>query len=478
MTVTDERNIFLKEIEKYYQNIKTRIPSRNTYNILKGFNIENKKIKEIPRINLINIQLELDKMFKDKAHTLKSKDSYFWGIENRNGMSDKEFYDGLADGIKLYVSVDTEKLSNKKEFSVKESEGLYEAAKEIFDFVLENNISMQATIAKNTRSDAFIIRVVDKEKVPMLIEKINSLNYKPNIKPNPFSLNIGKVNITIDGRLSYNEVLSDYINSYLIENRTETLNVTNFTRYLKKELELLISDKERLETEEKTNNTIKIIELMIKNLENTLTLEELLNYVPQKNKSPQSNSLIHEDTDKKLKNQENKMKIIDIINKLKYHYEANLIDDDKTKLSKELNIYNGLDYAHIIVENYLETENINYFTKKYDIRKKVDESFTKEVFKETISDMIWIALVEVSKETYKKYGKEQLNHAIKELIEKETLSSYFTNNKDARSYLGFIASPILLTNLICEKNNIENLNKENKKELIGKILCQLYNEIN
>ena len=68
--------------------------------------------------------------------------------------------------------------------------------------------------------------------------------------------------------MSYNTVLAEYITEYLKSEREE-VTLENFKKFMHKQINKIPSS---------NKNKYMIVDLIIKNLENTLTLEELLSY--------------------------------------------------------------------------------------------------------------------------------------------------------------------------------------------------------
>jgi len=106
--------------------------------------------------------------------------------------------------IKLYISL--------KEKDIDKS------VKKILNFMSKNNISHRSKLAKCMRMDDFVVRVsnpVDAKKVINFVNNNKFLADKLR-DPSPFCINAGKVGMAMDHSLSYNDVLSKYIYSYVL----------------------------------------------------------------------------------------------------------------------------------------------------------------------------------------------------------------------------------------------------------------------
>lgn len=410
MTVNEEREVFLRTISSYFKkNSNIPLEQKNIYSYLASHTTKDGYLQGIPRESLVNVQLHLNEKYKGlegiNTFTGPKPNNVFWVIENRGQMKDKNFYEDIKDSIKLYLPVD--------------ASNIYEVSTKVLDYIIKEGIHIQAKIAKNMRSDVFVIRVLDKDKLDKLLNYINSLDYNSKSKPNPFALNIGRVSITKDGMMSYNTVLAEYITEYLKSEREEAT-LENFKKFMHKQINKIPSS---------NKNKYMIVDLIIKNLENTLTLEELLNY----------NQKVVVDNRVTQVSEEDKNNILRLIN--------------------GLNVFYNLEETHKRIEMYLATGNINYFTRQNGIRKFVEEYLPVKQMRAALYEMGWSALVNSIDETYKKYGELQVIKAVERIVDVGSIEG-LTNTNNARSYLGFITSPELLQKIILKQAsssiNIEN----------------------
>lgn len=428
MTVNEEREVFLRTISSYFKkNSNIPLEKEYIYSYLASHTTKDGYLQGIPRESLVNVQLHLNEKYKGlegiNTFTGPKPNNVFWVIENRGQMKDKNFYEDIKDSIKLYLPVD--------------ASNIYEVSTKVLDYIIKEGIHIQAKIAKNIRSDVFVIRVLDKDKLDKLLNYINSLDYNSKSKPNPFALNVGRVSITKDGMMSYNTVLAEYITEYLKSEREE-VTLENFKKFMHKQINKIPSS---------NKNKYMIVDIIIKNLENTLTLEELLSY----------NQKVVVDNRATQVSEEDKNNILRLIN--------------------GLNVFYNLEETHKRIEMYLATGNINYFTRQNGIRKFVEEYLPVEQMRAALYEMGWSALVNSIDETYKKYGELQVIKAVERIVDVGSIEG-LTNTNNARSYLGFITSPELLQKIILKQAsssiNIENQSIEN---IAFQVVGKAYEEI-
>ena len=428
MTVNEEREVFLRTISSYFKkNSNIPLEKKYIYSYLASHTTKDGYLQGIPRESLVNVQLHLNEKYKGlegiNTFTGPKPNNVFWVIENRGQMKDKKFYEDIKDSIKLYLPVD--------------ASNIYEVSTKVLDYIIKEGIHIQAKIAKNMRSDVFVIRVLDKDKLDKLLNYINSLDYNSKSKPNPFALNVGRVSITKDGMMSYNTVLAEYITEYLKSEREE-VTLENFKKFMHKQINKIPSS---------NKNKYMIVDLIIKNLENTLTLEELLSY----------NQKVVVDNRVTQVSEEDKNNILRLIN--------------------GLNVFYNLEETHKRIEMYLATGNINYFTRQNGIRKFVEEYLPVEQMRAALYEMGWSALVNSIDETYKKYGELQVIKAVERIVDVGSIEG-LTNTNNARSYLGFITSPELLQKIILKQASSSiNIENQSIEDIAFQVVGKAYEEI-
>lgn len=428
MTVNEEREVFLRTISSYFKkNSNIPLEKEYIYSYLASHTTKDGYLQGIPRESLVNVQLHLNEKYKGlegiNTFTGPKPNNVFWVIENRGQMKDKNFYEDIKDSIKLYLPVD--------------ASNIYEVSTKVLDYIIKEGIHIQAKIAKNMRSDVFVIRVLDKDKLDKLLNYINSLDYNSKSKPNPFALNVGRVSITKDGMMSYNTVLAEYITEYLKSEREE-VTLENFKKFMHKQINKIPSS---------NKNKYMIVDLIIKNLENTLTLEELLSY----------NQKVVVDNRITQVSEEDKNNILRLIN--------------------GLNVFYNLEETHKRIEMYLATGNINYFTRQNGIRKFAEEYLPVELMRTALYEMGWSALVNSIDETYKKYGELQVIKAVERIVDVGSIEG-LTNTNNARSYLGFITSPELLQKIILKQASSSiNIENQSIEDIAFQVVGKAYEEI-
>lgn len=428
MTVNEEREVFLRTISSYFKkNSNIPLEKKYIYSYLASHTTKDGYLQGIPRESLVNVQLHLNEKYKGlegiNTFTGPKPNNVFWVIENRGQMKDKNFYEGIKDSIKLYLPVD--------------ASNIYEVSTKVLDYIIKEGIHIQAKIAKNMRSDVFVIRVLDKDKLDKLLNYINSLDYNSKSKPNPFALNIKRVSITKDGMMSYNTVLAEYITEYLKSEREE-VTLENFKKFMHKQINKIPSS---------NKNKYMIVDLIIKNLENTLTLEELLSY----------NQKVVVDNRVTQVSEEDRNNILRLIN--------------------GLNVFYNLEETHKRIEMYLATGNINYFTRQNGIRKFVEGYLPVEQMRAALYEMGWSALVNSIDETYKKYGELQVIKAVERIVDVGSIEG-LTNTNNARSYLGFITSPELLQKIILKQASSSiNIENQSIEDIAFQVVGKAYEEI-
>lgn len=429
MSKTEERELFLKYIvDVYLRNLNRSVSSDIIYHELSRFNVNNGENSVIDNNSLIGVQLGLNNKFKNnsKVNTFSSRNGYFWAIENRCGKDDKEFLSNMYNSIKLYISVDLD--------------NIYKISEMLFNFMIDNNVVMQCKISKCMRNDALVCRVFGKNSASMVCEYLNGLNYESKFKPNPFLLENGKVSMTMDGNLSYNYTLAKLLGQYFYtkkdKKQLDDVSCDQFCKFVKEQIKMLSSKQKKnfmdlygIDTEDKYKDFIMICNLVIKNLDNSLSLEQLYEYGDIRN--------LTGDVERNNYSKQDEDKILYVINGLTNYY--------------------SITDVHRIVMKYIETGEVKYFTRKDDIRTIISDNFSADDVKKIISNLGYNAFISASRITYDKYGEEQLFAAIKDLFNGDGLKK-FTNDYGARSRLGLVIPYDLLREVIIGKLTENGLN--------------------
>lgn len=421
MTKKDRQTLFLNYIRDIYlQNHNLQINEDTIYKELTSFYEENGQRKRINNNGLLlNVQQRLSNQFGPNF----GKGGYFWLYENRGNLRDRDFYNKLYDSIKIYVSTD--------------AENLCEITTKIIKYMQKENIITQSKVAKAMRSDVLVLRVSTKEEALKVTNYINSLNYKSKIRPNPFTLEEGKVNITKDGTLSYNSTLCKLISNYLLHvranNKLANITIEDLSTYTTRTINKLKGPykKELLElyeinSEREYMDLVMVLNLISKNLNGTITLEDILN--DNKNKD------ISRDT---ITSKEDKEKIKYVLSSLTKYYDT--------------------PYIHDLIMNYINDGKLEYFTRRDNIRQ-IMSTITPQKLDSLITEMGSNALTEAIIETKNKYPDvNQAEYAIRLFLLEGDLSG-FTNTNNSRSYLGLVTPSNKLLEIIMSKLTPEEQN--------------------
>lgn len=418
----EERDLFLKYLaDIYLQNPDLPILKDTIYYELSRFNVCDGERSVLANDSLVGVQLQLNNKFRnnDKVVTFLSSTGYYWVVQNRVNKSEEEYFKDISNGVKLYVSA--------------KANNIYKIADALFNFMIEENIVMECKVSKEMRNDALVCRVTNKEDTIKICEYLKKLRYKFNITGNSFMYSDGRVSVVIDGNLTYNNILISLIKAYLEEKRNtsslEEVSCTEFCSFVKEQIMFY----ETSDDEENRDN-VKVANLILGNLNNELELDDF--FAGNRSCSFNKTSFSKCDEDR----------VLYVINSLANYYSVSDV--------------------HEIIMKYIETGNINLFTRKDDVRAIISNNFSKDDVKNIISILGWKALVAASKLTYNKYGSEQLINATQKLLDNEEISG-FTRDNDVRSYLGLVIPSVLLREVI------ENKILENSMELTTESLTDL-----
>ena len=363
--------------------------------------------------------------------------------ENRKNYGDTDYYNKLYDAIKLYISVD--------------AENLYDVTRKVIEYIQKENVLTQTKVAKNMRNDVLVVRVANGEEAKKVIDFVNGLGYKSSIKPNPFVFSSGKASITRDGSLSYNGTVCNMITNYLrdcrFRNKMDSANIDGLYKYVNDTIKKLKGPYKKeamqlyqIDTERKYKDILMIFDIISKNLDGTITLEEI--FEEEKGKNVSSTSTIKKD------------------------------DKDKIKyVLSGLSKYYSTSDIHSIMIQYISDGRLEHFTRRDNIRQ-VMSSFTPEKLDALLTEMSYNALIDAVIATKEKYPNiNQAEYAIKLFVINSDLSG-FTNDNNSRSYLGLVSLPTKIIDALTKdlpdsyKNalySIINLNYE-EKSIMKKLL--------
>ena len=270
------------------------------------------------------------------------------------------------------------------------------------------------------RNDVLVVRVANGEEAKKVIDFVNGLGYKSSIKPNPFVFSSGKASITRDGSLSYNGTVCNMITNYLrdcrFRNKMDSANIDGLYKYVNDTIKKLKGPYKKeamqlyqIDTERKYKDILMIFDIISKNLDGTITLEEI--FEEEKGKNVSSTSTIKKD------------------------------DKDKIKyVLSGLSKYYSTSDIHSIMIQYISDGRLEHFTRRDNIRQ-VMSSFTPEKLDALLTEMSYNALIDAVIATKEKYPNiNQAEYAIKLFVINSDLSG-FTNDNNSRSYLGLVSLP-------------------------------------
>lgn len=418
-----ERGIFLKYLaDIYIQNPKLTIKFDSIYSLLLSFYIHNVEQSILSKDSLVGVQVALNNKFRNniKVNTLMSEDGCFWGIQNRLGNNDIEFKNILYNGIKLYISV--------------QSDNIYKVSESLFNFMIDEDILMECKIPHIMRNDALVCRVSCYNDALKVINYVNDLNYESIIKPNPFICDCGKASITMDGRLSYNgtlaRILVKYLNEKKSSNSLDCVSSNDLDKFIINIIETAKVNSYEVfvdygvTSQEKLNDFIMILNIISDNINDNLKLEDFSN----------SRNINIQNCDKEYSSLDEN-KILYVINKLDSCGNYSVGD------------------IHKIIMTFIETENYSLFPRKDangDNVRAVIFDYSSDDIRNIISNLGWKALIAASSDTYHKYGEEQLFGALKKLFADNDIG-LFTNQYDSRSRLSLVIPPLLLKSEIVRR---------------------------
>lgn len=338
--------------------------------------------------------------------------NYFCQFINRKENSKLDFQK-----IKVYVPID--------------SEHICDSAIKIFDFLDKNNISHTSKIGSKIRNDNIVIRTDDLFLVEKIVNFIESdKNISDGLMPmNPFSFNYHGIALAWDGCLSYNNVVSKVIASYIndIKDSDRNISYSDFCGYVFK----LYNDT--------FVSGLNVEEFMSKmNLEGNddSVYSELANYAGVLKMfavalEPEASLNHFYDTYREVSGDSYHESISNKFSNLTVYERCSMIWDDI--YLNLVDIY-GVEQVSEIVNCFIDTGNYNYFTRKNNIRQKmIDNGITPVILKNIIMEKKSIALEEASVKTYFKYGDVQLYDALEKLRQGDY--KYFTNDDGVRNNL-------------------------------------------
>lgn len=417
----------ITERQVYVQLINHGIPEQE-----RRFNLTN-VFRELQSLNLYNEKMDV---FVD------AKWKYFCQF-----VSKKIRYKYYQNPIKIYVPL--------------KYENMEKSVQRIFSFINKNNIEHCSKLASEVRVDDLVIRVYNKEDADKIINYINSDEEITNnmYKTNPFTIESGRVGLTMDRILSYNDTLAKYINNYIKEMNKKNIfaSYDGFKYYISEQLYVL-KNKEELSCFIKMANR-KNIKRLPQYLQ---TLEEITNIII-KVLDCESKELLYKYFEKINDEEYN-------INKYKEYSKYNYVDFMNTNNTLLKNVVNaiamkyGYNTAKIALETYKTTKDENYITRINNARNMVTSSDTF---------LTYINMINLEEEIAKIIPQKKMQQAksSKETILEEICkATYLSCQTVERDYCGKIQVARSLIrmqsndyNCITRTNNARTMAKEHIK---------------
>ena len=295
---------------------------------------------------------EWEKYFKNKGNINVLNPSwwkYFCVFENV-----KDSYYKSSNPIKMYISVD--------------STHIKKAAIELFSFLAKEDIHHDSKIGSEIRTDNIVIRVFNKndaEKIANFIK--NNRHIKAGrLNLNPFCFQNNGIGYAIDGNLSYNMVVSNYLCDYVKITLNENIKptISGFTNYIENIMDnVFINNK----------GTNAYIDKFVEKRSSDFTFEEILN-----NYYEITLVLISALKGNDFSNYMNCYNYINDKDKLKErieYFRLNLVNlEEKKKLFAEyvINMYKnyGYDLAYNLIMVYLQTGDVNKVKCDSDLKRR------------------------------------------------------------------------------------------------------------
>lgn len=218
----EEMEVFLKTLAESLIGREKKCGKREVYDMLCSYGMDSYKEVVEPRRLVYDKFNKLFEMSGKESVWFSSGYPYTWLIYD-SGDIDKQF-DNNEEMIKLYIPAD--------------EENLYEVACELFNQISLGRMTSQSKINGWTRADDIVSRFVSEDDAKKICDFMNENCSDKILSTNPFIMRYGKLGITSDGNISYNEAVSRFIAEYmnnLKENeQLPTASLKGFRTYLEK----------------------------------------------------------------------------------------------------------------------------------------------------------------------------------------------------------------------------------------------------
>lgn len=329
---------FLRDILK--ENPEINFTKQNIYDWITKLDVSPEEYDE----DLINYGWfdEWKKQFSNYNRTGNTSINYFCRFSNK-----EESFSNISNPFKIYIPIDVK--------HVKES------FEKIINFLNDNNIAYNAKIAREIRIDNIVVRLTSENDVKLLIEFINNDEYiKEGLrKPSPFCFNYNGIALTLDGNMSYHNVLVDYIYNFINEkkkkNDLDSIDYQSFYNYVK---ELYTNEYENFSS----FSNIKLSEYNQKSSceKNLLINKQITNLFLLLNNGSFNESVF--------------------FNLFKEYNDPNTINNEYSDLyvlrilSAIIKLHGdkyGVEKAYKAIRKYIETDKVEYITNKAILRNEI-----------------------------------------------------------------------------------------------------------
>lgn len=432
---------FLKFISSIYY-VKPNIYGTLVTNGIKKHSIEMKPIAKI-----FPIWVEY---FKHLTN-IKVFNSSNWKYFCQFNKDEQIVKDNNFQAIKIYVPLDLAHIE--------------EGANQLFTFIESKGFSHTSKICSDERVDNIVIRVITKEAANEIASFINTNDYIKEglMKPNPFCLSDGNIAFATDNFLSFNSVLSEYIEDYMgsfqgnhnvgleqfksfVESRYQNYFVDGkYIDILANNKRESMSDIFKGDLNALLVNYQQVTELILKSLNSKSTLydfsEHLDNLIAEKQDNYKYNNIkvlqnvAHESTTEEL----NKLSDIDILNDV---------------IMTNYNKY-GMAWVNRALNEFMTEKRLKSFTRDNGSREKMAgfsrnqvynliknqlesefnlESYIKDYINKIVNPQEVDFLKEACITTYQKYG---FNHTVWAIVKylRDNNPGSFTNKNSVRENL-------------------------------------------
>ena len=410
--------------------------------------------------------------------------------------------------IKIYVPLDLAHIE--------------EGAKQLFEFIGSRGFCHVSKIGSDERMDNIVIRVVDRAAADEIAAFINSNSYikKGLMKPNPFCLSDGNICFAADNFLSFNDVLSEYIEDYIRSYQgSPDIGLEHFSGFVTSRYHSYFVDGERinvLANNKRDNmsqyfegdlnallvNYQQVTELILKSLDSKSTLYDFAGHLDNLAAEQLSNEKYNN-----LKALQEKSEVVQpFVSGPDESEHLDMIPDVEILNNVIMTNYNkyGLQWVLRALTGFMNDGRLNGFSRDNDSRKKMNAFTQNQVYslmKEQLGSEFnnatylndYIEKVTNTNEvdflrkacltTYQKYGFNHANGAIIKYLRDNNPKS-FTNDDLARrnliSNVSYLEAKNKMIQFLASRGNMIEANNDPDieiSEIAMQYLTCLLNEI-